>query len=215
VKGTYVKKIWTRYLADDYPEHVCKGSLVFKRPLQWFIRGFYFDSSAYSSDTCSLRAFAMMVLPPFHSVAFQFGDTIAYFNMNSANEALVMPIVMDAIRSKGVSIVSQFDDINGLLAMSGEIKQAGGINDKECLAYAYILIGQYEEVKPLVAAIVPRCLDHMAKFPAGTWTKEMKDRVELISALVDQDPVLAVHQLKEWRMVTLRNLKLDKYAVEV
>jgi hypothetical protein len=217
MKGTYVKKIWMKYLAKFLGEqYVCQGNLIFKKPLQWFIHGLYFESSAYSTDSCYLWAFGSMVFPPREGLSFHFGDRIGNFDINPANELVVMPRIVSAIRGKGFRIIDQFDRPEWLLNKAREIKHDKfAINDKERLAYAYLLAGEYKEVHPLLEVVLIGCLEDIVKFPQATGSRDRKERVELIMRLMDEDPALAVNQLKEWRMVTLKNLKLDKYAAEV
>ena len=76
MKADYVKKLFSKYLSSLLPGFQIKGNLIFYKDFDLILRGYYFDSSNYSTNEFRLNVFVQPMYTPFEAVYFSFGYII-------------------------------------------------------------------------------------------------------------------------------------------
>ncbi len=76
MKVKYVKKLYKNYLSEALPGFGIQGHLVYYEQVEYLLRGFYFESSAFCADDFNIYVFVQPLFIPLTNLWFSFGHRL-------------------------------------------------------------------------------------------------------------------------------------------
>lgn len=213
MKASRLKPLYKKYLLPYLSGFRYKGHLIYSEPIEYLLRGFWFESSAFSADAFTVYVFVQPLYVPEEGIAFTFGQRLPWlrskkdrwWELSETNEEEVMKDVQQAILQLGLPFLEQFKTPADLAQKAGKvIGSRDNPHIQEAVAYSRVLAGETHKAL--------KALDRLHRYLRRTaeydWEREMDRRVLRIRIALAHDPQEAIHLLTEWREYTLKNLRL-------
>jgi hypothetical protein len=219
MKGSAVERLARKQLLPVLPGFAARRSLVYRRPLDEFLRGLSFDTSAFASGRIFVTAFVQPLFVPSDSLFYTFGFRLGddFWDVNEQDPEPVFAAIADATRLDALPFFEQLADVDGFCELVPEwataepkkLKSLQSLDDPvvtEALGYAELLRGRKDEGVRLLERTIESERDD------GEYANdELIANVEQILHAVNSLGLEAAQaQLEEWRAETIRNLKLEE-----
>lgn len=209
-------------LLPKLPEFVTnKKDILFIAPIAHTVRGFLFESSAYTKEDFYFWWFFSPLVVPSKGIHLSYGrrlnvpggDAGWRSDMEELPERLyaaMQPMALPLLRS----IKTVQDTIDAICRRGGETTlglkftmQVTDINAQDDLACLYLLDGQFDEARDMLDKII----DHERGTDRRQWILDIVERMKSLRVKLLEDPQLAVNQVKAWQDYTFKALKLEKW----
>jgi hypothetical protein len=194
----------------DLPSFVAEGRMVFKSPVDDFLRALYFENTS-DANYFHFHVFLMPLLVPHEHISFSYGDRIG----NALNWRLDNPNLLAdlraAIHGEAIPFLNKVSTVAGVidyLRADIEIdRQRVNPHTLEALAYTLIKSGDYSFALKALEEIKQR-------FSKSTtsWVLELVVRAEMMEEKLLPKPEVALAQLEAWKSETVSKLGLEKYC---
>jgi hypothetical protein len=190
-----------------------KQNEIFISPIGNILRGFVFDSSAYSRQDFYFSWFAMPICRPIEYITLSpskrldvpGGDTGWRIDMPDLPDKL-----LEAMRHEAIPLLHSIQtnqDMIELIFARQESREVTDINDQDEIACLQILDGKFDEASIMIEQIIA----HEHGPYRYQWILNIVERMKVLRAKLHEDPQLAVAQVKEWQDYTFKALKLEKW----
>lgn len=195
------------------PGFVMEKKVMFQAPVEDFLRGLYFESSA-DADRFYLSVFFMPLFVPDDSVHGTFGKRIGRDSNWNANNPNLLADLTAAIQNEALPFLDNVATLTEVVNYLRTNIDRGRprVNSHVLEAYAYTLIksGDYSSALESLAELKER-------LAASTipWVMEQRNRAELVEGKLLQNPAAALAQLDAWTAETIGKLGLEKYREPV
>jgi hypothetical protein len=219
MKGSAVERLARKHLLPALPGFAARRSLVYRRPLDEFLRGLSFDTSAFASGRIFVTAFVQPLFVPFDTLFYTFGFRLGddFWDVNEQDPEPAFVAIADAARRDALPFFEQLADVDRFCELVPEwataepkkLKSLQSLDDPvvtEALGYAKLLRGRKDEGVRLLERTIESERDD------GEYANdELIANVEQILDAVNSLGLEAAQaQLEEWRAETIRNLKLEE-----
>jgi hypothetical protein len=196
-------------LLPHLPNFSIKGPLVFLQPLGDTLRGFHFESSAFSKRNFYVNVFFMPLYVPAKHLHFTFGHRVGANERWTAEQAdidLALRVEMQKEIPFLASLKTPTDVARSLESLTKPNK-AGYVNPRcyEALVYALVQAGKTSAAENAIDALL-RCVN-----PTVAWESEVASRVRLLRNRLVEGLESAREQLAAWQAETIRNLGLEPF----
>jgi hypothetical protein len=205
MKGRDVERLARKHLLPVLPGYVARGSLVYRRPVDWFLRGLSVDTSAFTSSRIFVSAFVHPLYLGIDYITLTWGFRIGDDFWDVDDPDRTFTAIADAARRDALPFLESVTDLDAFAELIplwlGEVPRRiaqehsleGDDVVLETLGYTEILRGNDVEGRRLLAAVV-------ADRDAHEQIVENARRV-----LADGRPVL-----EAWRADAIRTLRLEE-----
>lgn len=217
MKTQLVKRLWNKYFLPDLPGFNIKGHLVYHQNLYDILRGFYFESSAFSGNTFTIEVFVQPLYVPNESVIFTFGDRLGFitkqkdiwWNFDESREYEISQEILSMMIGSGLPFLEERESVKKFLQCYQNIDVNANKHRVEAIGYSYIMNNEYAKATNLLSSLNDILSQDIQKHPEITWMKNLQCRVQMILGyLQHQEYASAEQQLNEWKSYTLSNLNL-------
>jgi hypothetical protein len=208
MKSTQWKRLFKRYLEPHIPGYQIHGSLIVEAPPGYLLRGYSIDSSAFSKEAFYLHVFVQPLYEPMDHIHYLFGERILSAECHPDDEANDMKQVLQSIMRDGMPFLQQLRSPADIAKRARTATYASNPYAIEIVAYSEILDGNDKLASRLLKDAHGSLKVCMVENPLSSWIQTVADRVSLIDQLFSDSPDRARLQLEEWRLQTLKNLKL-------
>lgn len=198
-----------------------KKNKLFIAPIGHVLRGFTFESSAYSREDFYFTWFFMPICGPIDYLTLSYGGRLNVPG-GHAGWRTDMPDLPEkllaAMRPKALpllqSIHSIQDTIEAIYQRRGKTvfglkmtRQVTDIHVQDDLACLQILDGKFDEARVMLDKIVA----HEHGTDRRQWILDIVERMKGLRTKLQKDPQLAVAQVRAWQDDTFTALKLEKW----
>ncbi|MEN3000338.1 MAG: hypothetical protein ABDI19_00655 [Armatimonadota bacterium] len=219
MKARDLMKLVKRFVLPHLEGFRVHRSLVYAHPVDMVLRGFVFQPLSMDPNAFTVEVFAQPLYVPSDCIWYTFGKRLGWLKHRRGiwweldisdlrqSEAVFREIT-EYILDVGLPFVQRLATPAGFVQYGA--KASGVPKDphvREAIAYSRILIGDYAKAARELEHLHRELIREQEDYP---WMKEMAERVETISKLLQQSPEDAVRQLHEWRDWTLKQLRLEK-----
>lgn len=198
-----------------------KKDILFIAPIAHTIRGFLFESSSYTKEDFYYWWFFAPLVVPNKGIHLSYGRRLSVpggdagwrTDMDDLPAKLLtamQPVALPLLQS----IHSIQDAIDAIYRCRGNTvlglkitRQVTDINVQDDLACLHILDGQFDEAR----AMLDKIIDHENGTDRRQWILDIVERMKGLRAKLQEDPQLAVNQVKAWQDYTFKALKLEKW----
>jgi len=186
---------------------------IFVCPIGNILRGFLFDSSAYSREDFYFTWFVMPICRPIEYITLSYGERLNVPGGHSGWRTDMPDLpdrLLEAMRPKALPLLHSIQTIQDMIELiyarqnSGEVTD---INDQDVIACLQILDGQFDEAM----ATLNKVIDHERGPYRYQWILNIVERMKGLRVKLLEDPQQAVEQVKAWQDYTFKALKLEKW----
>jgi len=221
MKSKLINQLSKQYLLPYLPEFKIKGHLLYLNNNDYFLGGFWFESSSFQANTFVIEAFVQPLFIPSEHLWFNFGTRLKSvtsgcemwwtYLQDTQNE--MMEEVRVLIISQGLKFLHDRLPIDKFLHTYGKDINHPNVNNAESVCYAYLLNNPKKRIQSIIhlnVLLKKLQYDIMAN-PEILWLNEVKERVELIANYMKKNErIKAIDQLNEWKEYTISQLKIDR-----
>ncbi len=202
-------KLW-KQLLPQLPGFAIEKKLIFKSPVEDFLHGLYFESSA-DADRFYLSVFFLPLFVPRDSVSGTFGKRIGSGTNWRAGNPNLFADLNTAIQNEAMPFLDNVFTLAGVLNYLKRTIESGRprVNSHVLEAYAYTLIksGDYSSALESLAE-----LKQMLEGDSTPWVVAQFNRAQLIEEKLLPKPDAALAQLEAWKVETIGKLGLEKHV---
>jgi hypothetical protein len=196
-------------LLPELPGFVAEGKMVFKSPVDNFLRALYFENTS-NANRFHLWVFFLPLFPSRDSVSFNFGKRIGNaLNWNIENPNLLADL-RAAIHGEAIPFLNKVSTLAGVVSyLKADIdvdRERVNPRTLEALAYTLIKSGDYSSALKVLDE-----LDQRFSKSATPWVLELVARVKSVEEKLLPKPEAALAQLEAWKAETIGKLRLEKY----
>ncbi len=208
MKVSQWKSLVNNYLLPHLPDFTFKGSLLYAEPVEWLLRGFSFEPSAWDRSSFYLWAFIQPLYVPSDHVYYLFGKRLGSglglrFEEEKRQES--MTDLLTCIQQEGIPYLQQIQTPSDVAWKAKEVHpNPADPYVVEAVAYSLILIGQYSQADKEMTHL----LAYWEQEAEHDWHYQQMGRVYRVRGALRRAPQEAVHLLEQWRDLTLKNLRL-------
>lgn len=181
---------------------VVRGSYCYLTPIGDTLKGFYFESSAFSPKHFYVTAFFLPLSVPVSQIHLTFGRRVGANERWDSDQTGVEAALLDAMQRE-LSFLLELNSPSKLLNALEVFARGGNPHCSEAFAYALIEAGQISrsiEVLRYIMTTIDRTVP---------WQQEILDRVIMIGGLLPTAVEEAKHRLIKWRLESVRALGLE------
>lgn len=217
MKSQLVRKISNKYILPHLPEFKIQGHLLYHRDIQYLLRGFYFESSAFSSTSFTIEVFVQPLYIPDDTIILTFGNRLGniakqrdiWWDYHESREDEISSEVLSLMMNSGIPYLEERRTLEKFTNHYKNLNPNANKHMIEAICYALILINDYQKAKKQLVSLERVLAQDILKYPGISWIKDIQIRVQLILGyLKNRDYEGAKQQLNEWRDSTLLNLGL-------
>jgi len=173
-------------------------------PMEHFLRGISFDSSAFNKTSFSATAFIMPLFVPTPHLTLNFANRVRKREGGDrwdANMPLLIEELGEAIKKQAVPYLSSIQSLADFVTMA---KQTSLKNPHtlRAIAFALALESESQEAINVIDDLISG-LD-----TKSTWQVELGGIADNLKAELIENPAKAKQQLLDWEAETIRNFKL-------
>lgn len=215
--GGEFQKIAIKHLLPSLDGFGVKGRLLFAEPLEYFIRGFHCEPSAFSRQEFCIELFVQPLFVPEDSIVFSLGGRLGsirgsqerWWTYSEAKEASIMRDVLHLMKREGPEVLDKFKTLQDFVQNAIDRRtNPHSPYPPEMVAYGAVLLGDtklahnmFDRLEGLLHPEQEYCEYHA----------EIRDRARSVREAFACDPREAVAILHRWREQTAANLKLTKF----
>lgn len=199
-----------KQLLPHLPMFVIEKRVLFKSPVDDFLRGMFFESSA-DADWFYLSVFFLPLFVPNDSVHGTFGNRIGRAANWRADNPNLLADLTAAIQNEAKPFL---DDIATPAGVLNHLKRnvdcdRPRVNSHVLEAYAYTLIKRGDYSSGLESLTE---LGQLLQEDTIPWVIEQRNRAQLIEGKLLRSSEEALTQLELWKVETVGNLGIEKYS---
>lgn len=212
-----ITRLCRRYFLSYFPEFQSKGRILYNKDFHHLLRGFYFESSSFSTNLFTIEVFVQPLYIPDESISFTFGDRLGmiakrrdiWWEYDETREKQISDEILPMLTSAGVRYLDQRKSIEQFVAANECLVTRDNKYIQEAIGYGYILMNDTNKAMELLNHLYKMLSTDTQKDPSITWVNEQKNRVRLILRhLEEQDNKGAEQLLQQWRNYSVAHLKL-------
>jgi hypothetical protein len=219
VKGSVVERLARNHLLPKLPGFVARRALVYRRPLDAFLRGLSFDTSAFASGRIFVTAFVQPLFVPDDALVYTFGFRLGddFWDIDEKDPDPTFEAIGEAARREALPFFEQLADLDGFCelvpkwatAEPKKLKSLQSLDDPvvtEALGYAELLRGRKDHGARLLEKTLEseRENDEYANDELIARVDHVLDAVNRLGLEAGQA------QLQEWQAETIKNLRLEE-----
>ncbi len=198
-----VTKLLSTYVIAEFPGYRQKGRLLHKEPIEYVLRGYFFDRSS-APEALQVALIVMPLYVPDDNVFFS--STLYSALVTPENEVAEMRRVVKAMH-KAEATVDRVNDAASV-ARYEHSRVRGSERAHERHAYSLALAGDRKGAVRSLRSLKKRVARRFADQPAATWLMDIHARAGRLLDALEEDPAIARAMLEEWASQTRAALKL-------
>jgi hypothetical protein len=217
VKGPAIERLVRRHLLPVLPGFVARRSLVYRRPVEHFLHGLSFDTSAFTSSRIFVEAFVQPLFVPADGLWYTFGDRLGdeFWDVDQDDPDPTFAAIADAAQKDALPLFERLGSLDRFCelvpAWAGaepkKLLSLQSLDDpvvSEAVGYAEILRGRKEAGLELLenALASEREADEYADEERMASLERVLDAVNKLGLEAGQA------LLGEWRGETIRKLRI-------
>jgi hypothetical protein len=219
MKRSAIERLARKHLLPKLPEFAARRSLVYRRPLDAFLRGLSFDTSGFASGRIFVTAFVQPLFVPSDSLFYTFGFRLGddFWDVEEQDPDPTFAAIADAAQDEALPFFEELADLDRFCERVPEwattepkkLKSLQSLDDPvvtEALGYAELLRGRKDEGVRLLEKTIEseRENGEYANDELIAHAEQVLDAVNRLGLEAGQA------QLEEWRAETIRNLRLEE-----
>jgi hypothetical protein len=222
MKGREIERLARRHLLPLLPGFVARRSLVYRRPVGYFLHALSFDASSFTSSRIFVEAFVQPLFVPFEGLWYTFGDRLGqtrrdeWWDVDEENPDLTFAAIAEVARRDAIPFFEQLDGLDRFLeviprwasAERKRLKSLQSLDDPvvlEALGYGELLRGRRDDgVRLMQAALETERED--PEYADDESIVNLEQILELVQRLGLE---AGQARLEEWRAQTISSLKLE------
>jgi hypothetical protein len=221
--GREIQKRVRQHLLPVMGGYAAKGREVFMTPVEYLVRGFSFEPSAFSKCQFTVYAYVQPLYTGESSIGFTFGERLGalargpdrWWTISEDNEAEVMAEVLALIKRYGEPFVDTWKTPEDFVTRAGA--RHSDPEDPYVLQaafYSAVLVNATKAIEPLHQQLKESTVIRPGQLDLE-WPKAMARQADLLLDTYLQGHAGAKRLLHQWRAVTLEALRLTEYAAEL
>jgi hypothetical protein len=224
MKATQFQRLTQQYLLPALPGFVAKGALVYATPLDYLLRGFYFEPSGSDPSSFYIWTFIQPLYVPTRHIYFTFGKRLgngwpideseagsrrSNGQHYQAGVASLMAHVLRTIEAEGLPFIGNIEYPVDLAYQTTRVTDAPDDDPYvvEAVVYSLILAGEYGRTQEEYARL-KRGLSTLEN--RLVWAREIAQRAAQVMDNLPRHPDNAVALLDTWTRQTARDLRLPE-----
>lgn len=180
-------------------------NVIFVQPVDWFLRMFVFETSAYLRERFDIRA----AVQPLYVVADEFslhwGEDLGMWERTADNESAVAEQILAHLRAKGLPL---FDRVQTPLDFTQVF--AEHVNSEGVRAYALLIAGELVAGRAAVAEAEAAELQMVLN---GIPRLQRLGETAAVKAALLGSPEKVLDLFRSWREITVEQLGLPRDAI--
>jgi hypothetical protein len=220
MKSQMVKKLSKNYLLPNLPGFRFKGHMLYHQDLQYLLRGFSFENSAFSQYTFTINVFVQPLYIPRNYLSFGFGERLGllskgrdiWWEYTETQEEKIMREILSIIIRDGKPYLEKRESLIDFVRQyhKSDKRTKENKHNREAICYTHALLGDFQRAKNQLDSFIRQISHEIRKYPDERWRTEIQNRAQLIlDYLIDQKYENAVQQLNVWRKYTLSSLGIN------
>lgn len=191
-------------LLPQMPGYTHKGLMLYARPLNHVLRGFYFEDSGFDRSAFYMWAFFLPLYVPATHVSFSFGRRLgdASGKRWNLNDPRLRDELLACIQLDGLPFIESVKQPQDIAAAIHRLGANFDPYKMEAIAYSLAMDGDMAAAQLALEALTT-ALDKSI-----SWQVEMLERAQQLVRKLEVDPQEARNQLAKWEQVTVKNLGL-------
>lgn len=219
MKASQILKAMKKHVLPHLPGFRAKGTtILYARPVEMILQGFAIQTSYMNKEAFTVWVFSQPLYVPQDTIVLSIGGRLPWLLSgrdiwwiwkpeDDKREEVVMQDVLYHMQKVGLPFLERTRTPSDVIRwLDKEYSNPEDSHRHEIEAYSRILIGDYRQAAHILARLSPHLLSNREEYP---WMSEMAERVKKMQELLQASPDHAVRQLYEWRVWTLRALRLE------
>jgi hypothetical protein len=224
MKAIQFQRLTQQYLLPTLPGFAAKGALVYATPLDYLLRGFYFEPSGSDPSSFYVWTFIQPLYVPTRHIYFTFGRRLgkgwpldekeadgsrSNGQHYQAGMASIMVQVLRTIEAEGLPFIGNIEHPVDLAYQTSRVTDAPDEDPYvvEAVIYSYILAGEYGRAREKYARL-KRSLSSLEN--GLVWAREIAQRAAQVMDNLPRHPDNTVALLDMWTRQTARDLRLPE-----
>jgi hypothetical protein len=216
MKAKELENLTKKYLLPNLSGFDTTGVLIYATPVDYFLRGFAFDRSAYQTRKFTIWAFVQPLYIPTSHVWFSMGNRLGalgghqerWWNLEDGVQR-VAEEVLKYMRVEGIPFLDKIHSPRDFVKKVRELTRAPDEPIvKEAWCYALILTGDHSKGSKELERLLRSIEELKIQYPYIHWLEDNRQRVLDILDALKTGPDLARAILDRWRAETLAKIKL-------
>ena len=218
MKGHTIERLARKHLLPVLPGFVARRSLVYRRPVGYFLHGLSFETSSFTSSRIFVEAFVRPLYEPHDYITYTYGFRLGndFWDVDEQDPGPTFAAIAEAARHDALPFLDQvtnFDEFCELVpkwatAVPRKVMQHNNFDDPvvaEDLGYTEILRGNKADGVRLLERVVALEEEN------GNYSDEQRIcDVEQVLRMLDERGLEAAQDLLEkWRIRTITALRLE------
>jgi hypothetical protein len=218
VKGPVIERLARKHLLPVLPGFVARRSLVYRRPVEHFLYGLSFETSAFTSSRIFVGAFVQPLFVPADGLWYTFGNRLGddFWDVDEDDPDPTFAAIAGTVQRDALPLFEQLGSLDRFCqlvpawaeAEPKKLKSLQSLDDpvvSEALGYAEILRGQKDAgLELLENALEAEREDH--EYANDDRVANLERVLEVVrSRGLEAGQAL----LEEWRGKTIRNLRVE------
>ncbi len=218
MKTTYVQKLYRNYIQNEISSLGFRGKLLYLKPVDFLLRGFYFESSGFSGNSFNIEVFVQPLYIMHDSIVFHFGDTLNHmgkgydhwWSIDEENEKSIMGDVVSLMKSSAIPFLNNNDCIESFIdTIKNFVDVSTDIYGMRTLSYSYIIIREYKRATDMLDYLIATLDVGYKENERKYWLLDWKNQAYELQNLLRQSSDEAINLLRQWRRSTLSSVHLD------
>jgi hypothetical protein len=221
MKGSYLRKLYKNYFSGQFPDgFIYRGHLIYHRQLEYILRGFCFEDSAFETNSFNLYVFVQPLFIPSTYLWFNFGIRLGqlsskgndfWWTITPDNEADIMSEVIGLMKGPGLKFLENIQnpgDLNKFYETK-LIKTPRDYTAHEALAYALVITQEYKAARKSLLRLEKLLKGEIENNPHINWLADILRRVSVVNELISQDKLEeSINLMCTWSNFTIDALRL-------
>lgn len=216
MKGKIVSRLFRNYIEKEFSEFKNKGGLIYHQNLDFFLKGLWFESSAFSGTSFTIQVFIQPLYIPFDDYIFNLGDRLGHlrnrhdrwWDYSRDNEIEIMEDISDRIKRDAIPFFNKMQSTSDLLNfIRRDIHPNKDTYKYEVFINSLILLTNYKKAKKV---ILPFLKSIKKDFKTRSYLQDIYTRVEYLLILLDHKEFQSANKLiQSYQNNTIAALKLS------
>jgi hypothetical protein len=209
VKGREFQKFASSFLIPQLPGFVTEGHLIFRVPVENVIRGFIFDSSAFSAEAFHPTAFVQPLYVPHDHITMTLGSRLrgAWEFSRERNQQLADRL-LESMRKEGLPLLEELGSPQKIADSAEVLFSTKNHYVRQAAAYSLVLIAEDRKAVQRLDQLL-LMLKEMGR-GVQTWAQNVYAEVAGLRETVLRDPSEARALLEKWAEKSRQALRLPE-----
>jgi hypothetical protein len=218
VKGREIERLARRHLLPALPGFVVRRSLVYRRPLAYFLCGLSFDTSSFTGSRIFVEAFVQPLYTPYDDLIYTFGFRLGdeFWDVDGQNPDRTFIRIADDVRREALPFFGQITDLDRFrelvpawAADDSKVMNYNSLSDPvvtDVLGYTEVLRGNRDDGLQLLQQAIA------SERESGEYANEdlIENPQQVLDAVRDLGLEAGQALLEEWRVQTITSLGLEE-----